>query len=200
MFSTPGWACLGDDLLTESPTSFAGCADQTQCVFPNAVIPQNAWSPVATKMLSLGLFPQTSSPDNFFVTSAYAQKFRDDKGGIRIDQNTRFGTLFGYYFADDYLLNSPFPNGGATVPAANFAYNAVTAGRAQMINLGIPRIRSVRGKRISFQLRAQCAGARHSTGRRGSELQPEQSGLRNAMEAPRAASVRFRRRSRACRT
>ena len=61
---------------------------------------------------------------------------RDDKGGIRIDQNTRFGMLFGYYFADDYLLNSPFPNGGATVPAANFAYNAVTAGRAQMINLG----------------------------------------------------------------
>src|SRR5579864_7586229 len=118
------------------PYYFAGCADQTQCVFPNAMIPRNAWSPVATKMLSLGLFPQTSSPDNLFITSAYAQKLRDDKGGIRIDQNTRFGTLFGYYFADDYLLNSPFPNGGATVPAANFAYNAVTAGRAQMINLG----------------------------------------------------------------
>ncbi|PYX23530.1 MAG: TonB-dependent receptor, partial [Acidobacteria bacterium] len=116
------------------PYYFAGCADQTQCVFPNAVIPQNAWSPVATKMLGLGLFPQTSSPDNLFITSAYAQKLRDDKAGIRIDQNTRFGTLFGYYFVDDYLLNSPFPNGGATVPAQNFAYNAVTAGRAQMIN------------------------------------------------------------------
>ncbi len=121
------------------PYYFPGCADQTQCVFPNASIPQNAWSPVATKMISLGLFPQTSSPDNLFVTSAYAQKLRDDKGGIRIDQNTRFGTLFGYYFADDYLLNSPFPNGGANVPAANFAYNAVTAGRAQMINLGNTR-------------------------------------------------------------
>lgn len=118
------------------PYYFSGCADQTQCVFPNAIIPQNAWSPVATKMLSLGLFPHTSSPDNLFVTSAFAQKLRDDKAGIRIDQNTRFGTLFGYYFADDYLLNSPFPNGGATVPAASFAYNAVTAGRAQMINLG----------------------------------------------------------------
>jgi hypothetical protein len=118
------------------PYYFSGCADQTQCVFPNAMIPRNAWSPVATKMLSLGLFPQTSSPDNLFITSAYAQKLRDDKGGIRIDQNTRFGTLFGYYFADDYLLNSPFPNGGANVPAANFAYSAVTAGRAQMINLG----------------------------------------------------------------
>src|SRR6201981_1956469 len=105
------------------PYYFTGCADQTQCVFPNAVIPQSAWSPVATKMLSLGLFPQTRSPDTLFITPAYAQKRRDDKGGIRIDQNTRFGTLFGYYFADDYLLDSPFPNGGATVPAANFAYN-----------------------------------------------------------------------------
>src|SRR5579864_7923205 len=45
------------------PYYFPGCADQTQCVFPNASIPQNAWSPVATKMISLGLFPQTSSPD-----------------------------------------------------------------------------------------------------------------------------------------
>src|SRR5438309_6151932 len=112
------------------------CTQRSQCAFPNAIIPTGAWSPVATKTLSLGLFPQTSSPDNLFITSAYAQKLRDDKAGIRIDQNTRFGTLFGYYFVDDYLLNSPFPNGGATVPAQNFAYNAVTAGRAQMINLG----------------------------------------------------------------
>ncbi|MGC2196066.1 MAG: carboxypeptidase regulatory-like domain-containing protein [Terriglobales bacterium] len=127
---------LPGTIFDGEPYYFAGCADQSQCVFPDAVIPKSAWSPVAASMLNLGLFPQTSSPDNFFVTSAYAQKLRDDKGGIRIDQNTRFGMLFGYYFADDYLLNSPFPNGGATVPASSFAYNAVTAGRAQMINLG----------------------------------------------------------------
>ncbi len=115
------------------------CTTNSQCVFPNASIPQAAWSPVAGKMLSLGLIPQANAPDNFFVTSAFAQKLRDDKGGIRIDQNSRFGMLFGYYFADDYLLNSPFPNGGASIPAASFAYNAVTAGRAQMINLGNTR-------------------------------------------------------------
>ena len=112
-----------------------GCTSAT-CVFPNAVIPKNAWSPVATKMLGLGLIPQPNSPNDFFETSSYPQKLRDDKGGIRIDQNTSFGTLFGYYFADDYLLNSPFPNGGATVPASSFAYNATTAGRAQLVNLG----------------------------------------------------------------
>jgi hypothetical protein len=118
------------------PYYFTGCADQTECVFPGAIIPRTAWSPVAKNMIDLGLFPTTQNPDNFFVTSAYAQKLRDDKGGVRIDQNTRYGTFFGYYFADDYLLDSPFPSGGATVPAAGFAYNAVTSGRAQMINLG----------------------------------------------------------------
>jgi hypothetical protein len=112
------------------------CTNNTQCVFPNAIIPKKAWSPVAVNMLNLGLVPQPNAPGNFLTSSAFAQNLRDDKGGVRVDQNTRFGTLFAYYFADDYLLNSPFPNGGATVPAASFAYNATTAGRAQLINLG----------------------------------------------------------------
>jgi hypothetical protein len=118
------------------PYYFDGCPDQTQCVFPNAQIPKTAWSPVATSMLNLGLIPQPNAPNNYFNTSKYAQNLRDDKGGVRLDQNSRFGNFFAYYFADDYLLNSPFPNGGATVPAANFAYNASTAGRAQLVNLG----------------------------------------------------------------
>jgi len=69
-------------------------------------------------------------------TSAYSQTLRDDKAGIRIDQNTRFGTIFAYYFVDDFLLNSPYPNGGASIPAAGFSYNGATAGRAQLINIG----------------------------------------------------------------
>ena len=111
------------------------CTTPSQCVFPNGVIPTTAWSPVASSMLSLGLIPQPNAANDFFVTAAYAQKLRDDKGGIRIDQNTRFGSFFAYYFVDDYTLNSPFPNGGATVPAASFAYNGITTGRAQLINL-----------------------------------------------------------------
>jgi len=130
------------DPATIDPNSGVGvpygsnCTLTSQCVLPNANIPQQGWSPVAVKMLGLDLIPQPNGPDNTLVTSAYAQRLRGDKGGIRIDQNTRFGTFFAYYFADDYFLDSPFPNGGATVPAANFAYNATTAGRSQMINLG----------------------------------------------------------------
>src|SRR5215469_10449432 len=128
---------------------FPGCTSNSPssgCVFPNAIIPQKAWSPVAANMLKLGLIPQPNTAElinknlgltaPFFQSSAYSQTLRDDKGGIRVDQNTRFGMIFAYYFADDYLLNSPFPNGGATVPAANFVYNANTSGRAQLLNLG----------------------------------------------------------------
>lgn len=118
------------------PYYSAGCTVQTQCVFPDAIIPKSAWSPVAAKMIGLGLIPQPNAPNNFYVSNAFSQALRDDKGGVRVDQNTRFGSLFAYYFADDYMLDSPFPNGGATVPASTFAYNANTAGRAQLINLG----------------------------------------------------------------
>lgn len=33
-------------------------------------------------------------------------------------------------------MNSPYPNGGSSIPAAGFAYNAETAGRAQLLNIG----------------------------------------------------------------
>ena len=112
------------------------CTSSTQCVFPNGVINPKAWSPVASAMVKLGLFPQPNAPGNFYETSAFAEKLRDDKGGIRVDQNTQYGNFFAYYFNDDYALNSPFPNGGASVPAQSFTYNALTTGRAQLINLG----------------------------------------------------------------
>ena len=117
------------------PYFFSGCPTQSQCVFPNAIVPQSAWSPVATATLSLGLIPQPNNGNNF-TSSAYARRLRDDKGGIRVDQNTHLGNFFVYYFNDDYGLSDPIPNGGATVPAANFAYAALTTGRAQLINLG----------------------------------------------------------------
>ena len=130
---------LGYSVLPGEAYYFPGCASNSTssgCVFPNAVIPQAAWSPVATAMLNLGLIPQPNGPNNFFNSSKYAQKLRDDKGAFRIDQNTNLGSFFLYYFNDDYFVNDPFPNGGATVPAASFAYNGTTSGRAQLINLG----------------------------------------------------------------
>lgn len=132
---------LGYTVVPGEPYYTPGCTTHdpvTGCVFPNAQIPKNAWSPVAVKMLALGLIPEPNAPGNFFDTSAYARQLRDDKGGVRIDQNTHWGMLFAYYFMDDYSFNDPYPNNsaGTGIPASNFDYNATTAGRAQMINLG----------------------------------------------------------------
>lgn len=129
---------LGYTVTNGEPYYTPGCTSSSQCVFPNAVIPQTAWSPVAVNMMKLGLIPapNINGSGYNYVASGYAQTLRDDKGGVRIDQNTRFGSLFGYYFADDYLLNSPFPSGGATIAASTFPYSAATAGRAQLVNLG----------------------------------------------------------------
>jgi len=138
----PGFATLLSQRLgyavADQEQYYAPGCSKANCVFPGAVIPKSAWSPVAVNMLKLGLIPEPNAPNNFFETSQYAQTLRDDKGGIRVDQNTRFGTLFAYYFADDYSLNDPAPNAGVgnAVPASTFAYNGTTTGRAQLVNLG----------------------------------------------------------------
>ena len=64
-----------------------------------------------------------------FTTSANNQTLRDDKGGGRLDANTRLGMISGYYMLDDYKLVSPY----ATSSLPGFADQ--NAGRAQLIEL-----------------------------------------------------------------
>ena len=56
---------LGYTVTDQEPYYMPGCTS-ANCVFPGAVIPQNAWSPVAVNMLKLGLIPQPNAPNNFF--------------------------------------------------------------------------------------------------------------------------------------
>ncbi|MGC2768256.1 MAG: TonB-dependent receptor, partial [Candidatus Acidiferrum sp.] len=128
---------LGYTVTDQEPYYMPGCTN-ANCVFPGAVIPQNAWSPVAVNVLKLGLIPQPNAPNDFFESSQYAQTLNNNKGGVRVDQNTRFGNLFAYYFLDNYTLDDPAPNSGVgnAVPASTFAYSANTTGRSQLINLG----------------------------------------------------------------
>jgi hypothetical protein len=91
----------------------AGCISSTQCVFPNASIPQNAWSTPAKNLLQY--IPDPTSSGTTFSTSAFNQLLRDDKGAIRLDGSTRWGMLSAYYFLDDFSQNNPYPvaQGGA---------------------------------------------------------------------------------------
>jgi hypothetical protein len=104
-------------------------------VFPDGVISQRAWSAPAKALLRY--IPSPNQVDNSFSTSAYNQTLRDDKGALRIDANTGFGSVAAYYFLDDYSLNNPYPTGqdGASVPG----FNAMMLGRAQLLSLSLTK-------------------------------------------------------------
>ena len=112
---------LGYSVVAGEPYYVPGCTTSAQCVFPNALIPQNAWSTPAQRMLQY--IPAPNTP-NGFATSSFNQTVRDDKGAVRVDANTRLGLLSAYYFIDDFDLDNPYPvaQSGASVPG----FNAIT--------------------------------------------------------------------------
>ncbi len=113
----------------------------TGCVFPNFTVPKAAFSSAAAGLLPYIPVPNVptsvSSVTGFdYSTSAFSEKLRDDKVGLRIDQNTRFGLVSAYYHGDDDTLNNPFPNAGATVASPNIGpYSALDRTRAQLFML-----------------------------------------------------------------
>jgi hypothetical protein len=105
-------------------------------VFPNGNIPQQAWSPVAMKMLQYIPMPNVNGTE--FSSGAYKETINDNKGGARVDFNSnRFGMSSVYYFADHYNLDNPYPSalGGATLPGNGFAYDALSYGVDQSLVL-----------------------------------------------------------------
>jgi Carboxypeptidase regulatory-like domain/TonB dependent receptor len=122
---------LGYSVTAGEPYYSAGCTTNTACVFPNAVIPQSAWSAPAQHLLQYIPVPNVGS--NEFSDASQVQRLEDDKGSARIDANTRFGNLSAYYFIDNYNLNNPYPTaqGGANVPG----FNALSNGLSQFVNL-----------------------------------------------------------------
>jgi hypothetical protein len=123
---------LGYTVVAEEPYYQSGCTSPAQCVFPNAQIPQSAWSVPAQKLLQY--IPEPNTASGAFSTSAFNQTLNDDKAGLRIDANTRSGLLSAYYFIDGFTLDNPYPTAqsGASVPG----FDALTTGRAQFLSLG----------------------------------------------------------------
>jgi len=144
---TGGWADvlttrLGYQVLPGEPYYQTGCSSTiwnpstpaTGCVFPTLVIPPSAFSTAALHLLPF--IPKPNKGPNF-SSAASNDRLRDDKGSVRLDGNTRFGTLSAYYFLDDYSRGDSFPNAtllGGPVSAPGF--DSVTPGRAQLVSLG----------------------------------------------------------------
>ena len=138
--SGPAWAStlsqrFGYQVAAGEPYYFSGCPSTTACVLPTLHIPTTAWSGPAQNLLQY--IPAPNSSDDQFSTSAYNQALRDDKGALRVDANTGWGLISGYYFLDDYSLDNPYPvaQGGASVPG----FNALYEGRAQLFSLGLTK-------------------------------------------------------------
>ncbi len=124
---------LGYGVTTGEPYYTPGCATPAECVFPNAVIPQRAWSAPAQHLLQYIPLPNTGA--STFSTGGQAETVQDDKASFRTDVNTNLLGLFSaYYFIDDFQVNNPYPTGqgGASVPG----FNALNVGSGQLITLG----------------------------------------------------------------
>jgi hypothetical protein len=149
---------LGYGVAANEPYYFQGCTDTSMCVFPNAVIPQRAWSAPARHLLQY--IPVPNNGLSNFSTGAQGQILRDDKASARIDvDGGKRGMFSAYYFADDYNLNNPYPTGqgGASVPG----FNALNLGRSQLANLSHTKTlnaTTVNEFRVSFMRTANNVG------------------------------------------
>ena len=163
----------------------AGCASNTQCVFPNAQVPTSIWSSPAKSLLNY--IPQPNVGSNLFSDSAENETLTDHKAAARFDMNTRFGNLSAYYFTDQYFMDNPYPTGqgGANVPG----FNAISDGRAQLISLGLTKsLGRQYGERSAVQLHALCKSDWPA------------GGWRRARRSPRRASSKVKARSASCRS
>jgi hypothetical protein len=103
-------------------------------VFPNGIVPQNAWGAAPTRTLQY--IPMPNVGLNQFSTGAYKERINDNKAAGRVDFNSsRFGSSSIYYFNDLYNLDNPYPSGlgGATLPGNGFAYDAASFGVDQTL-------------------------------------------------------------------
>lgn len=123
---------LGYTVTNGEPYYTNSCTSNSQCVFPNAKIPQAAWSPVApyiNKLIPAQTTPPSGGSAGYYITSAFPETLNDDKGGVRIDADTKYGSISGYYHTDPWSNILPYAGwGGSTVPG----FPTTAKGKAQL--------------------------------------------------------------------
>jgi hypothetical protein len=131
----PFYYAQGETIPNGSGATYsANCTSSANCVFPNGVFPQSAWSAPAKYLLQFIPSPTTTCDGQpCFQTDAYKEDLNDDKGSLRLDAKSRYGDLSGYYFIDTYNVNNPYgtAEGGANLPG----FAALSNGTAQLFIL-----------------------------------------------------------------
>jgi hypothetical protein len=118
------WAAQLSTLLSQPVIA----GEPYSTVFPTGKISSGIWSAPAKYLLAS--IPSPNAGAALFATAAEAESLQDNKGALRMDWTHGKGTLTGYYFADGYSLDNPYPTGtgGASVPG----FDATSNGLAQL--------------------------------------------------------------------
>jgi Carboxypeptidase regulatory-like domain len=126
--------------LTNAPYG-VNCTQAAQCVFwntnGNATLPTGALNPIASKLLNY-ILPangpiNSATGTGTYSTSAGKQDLNDNKFSSRLDANTRFGNLFGYYYFDRYDRVDPYWSSPAPLYPG---FNVDNKGQTHTIDLG----------------------------------------------------------------
>ena len=120
-----------------TPYYVSGCTSYSQCVFPNGQLPTAAFSPIASKLLQYvqPAAPATinSSGTGTFSSNAGKINLNDNKFSGRLDANSSWGLLTGYYYYDHYDRSDPYWASNAPL-YPGFSVDGV--GQTHNINLG----------------------------------------------------------------
>ncbi len=105
------------NIVNGFPYYFAGCTSNTQCVFPNAQLSPSAFNPISAKLLQY-ILPAASGSVGAGGTGTYennsnATNLHDNKFSGRLDANSSFGLLTGYYYFDRFNRIDPYWPGNA---------------------------------------------------------------------------------------
>lgn len=108
------------------PYYSSGCTSTASCVFPNAVIPSNAISPISTNLLAY--IPQRNS-GNYFTTSSYNKLNNDNEGAVHIDWTAKSNAISGYFYKDQAESTEPYLS--STLPG----FSDTVSNRSIMLNV-----------------------------------------------------------------
>ena len=129
---------IGHPVTSGEPYYFSGCNSYAQCVFPNAVLPSSAFSPISTKLLGyiLPAAPGTVNPSTgtgTFSTNSGKLSIDDNKFSGRLDANTHLGLLSAYYYFDRFNRIDPYWQANAPLYPG---FSVDSNGQTHNINLG----------------------------------------------------------------
>jgi Carboxypeptidase regulatory-like domain len=125
---------------------FAGCGSTSQCVLPNAQLSPSLFNPIAKNLLKY-ILPANGAVNSSepgvgqYINTGLSQNLTDNKFGGRIDANTSFGLLSGYYYFDRFNRTDPYWPGneplypGFAVTSKGQTHN-VTLGATKTFNSG----------------------------------------------------------------